>query len=96
MEEKTVAQMQAELRDFYFKKVKPNLDWMNKQRGRKRLGTIAVMFIVFGVGILFSLSSLVINEVPFGLFAGVGFILTGCIILYFNKGTVKSSSKYSR
>ena len=94
MEEKTVAQMQAELRDFYFKKVKPNLDWMNKQRGRKRLGTIAVMFIVFGVGILFSLSSLVINEVPFGLFAGVGFILTGCIILYFNKGTVKSSSKY--
>ena len=82
MEEKTVAQMRSELRDFYFKKVKPNLDWMNKQRGRKRIGTIAAMFMVSGVA-CFSLGNLNVDGVYVGVVAAFSLIAIGIVISLF-------------
>ena len=82
MEEKSIAQMQAELRDFYFKKVKPNLDWMNKQRGRKRIGTIAAMFMVSGVA-CFSLGNLNVDGVYVGVVAAFSLIAIGIVISLF-------------
>ena len=82
MEEKTVAQMRSELGDFYFKKVKPNLDWMNKQRGRKRIGTIAAMFMVSGVA-CFSLGNLNVDGVYVGVVAAFSLIAIGIVISLF-------------
>ena len=48
MTEKSVAQMRAELRDFYFKKIKPNLETINRNRRISRLDTISVFCILGG------------------------------------------------
>ena len=79
MTEKSVAQMRAELKDFYFKKVKPNIGWMNKQRGRKRIGTIAAMFMVSGVA-CFSFGNLNVDGVYVGVVAAFSLIAIGFVI----------------
>ena len=48
MTEKTVAQMRAELRDFYFQKIKPNLETINRNRRISRLDAISVFCILGG------------------------------------------------
>lgn len=53
MEEKNVAQMRAELRDFYFKKIKPNLETLNKQRKKKRMDVFALILILSGFSLFF-------------------------------------------
>lgn len=82
MDEKTPAQMRAELREFYFKKVKPNLGWMNKQRFRKRIGTIAAMFMVSGFA-CFSFGNLNVNGVYVAMIAGFSLIAIGIVISLF-------------
>lgn len=65
--EKDIAQMRAELMDFYFKNVKPNLESLNKQRKeslRTYLATVMILlgFILapFGIGFLFIIAGVMV------------------------------------
>lgn len=48
MEEKSIAQMQKELKEFYFKNVKSNLDNINRQRRKNTLYYYATIMILSG------------------------------------------------
>lgn len=72
MEEKNIAQMRAELRDFYFNKVKPQLSGMNERRRKNAASVHAVMLLLAGF--------VLINIIPP---LGVILVLAGMFMLIF-------------
>lgn len=51
--EKDIAQMRAELRDFYFKNVKPNLADLNKRRKKNLIAYYGMVMILLGFIVVF-------------------------------------------
>ena len=46
MEEKSIAQMKKELQEFYFKKVKNNLQDINRIRKHENINSIYMFFLI--------------------------------------------------
>ncbi len=86
MEEKNVAQMRAELRDFYFKKIKPNLETLNKQRKKKRMDVFALILILSGFSLFFLVGSLKINGISLVLLPIFCLVLGTVILMLNHKG----------
>lgn len=86
MEEKNVAQMRNELREFYFKKVKPNLEYLNKQRKKKRVDVFAIILILLGFALFFLVGSLKINGTSLIIFPIISFCLGTVILMLNHKG----------
>lgn len=86
MEEKNVAQMRAELRDFYFKKIKPNLETLNKQRKKKRMDVFALILILSGFSLFFLVGSLKINGISLVLLPIFCLVLGAAILILNHKG----------
>lgn len=86
MEEKNVAQMRAELRDFYFKKIKPNLETLNKQRKKKRVDVFALILILSGFSLFFLVGSLKINGTSLVLLPIFCLVLGTVILMLNHKG----------
>lgn len=83
MEEKTVAQMRSELRDFYFKKVKPNLETLNKKRKKKRADVFALILILTGFALFFLIGNVKINEFSLAILPVIC-LVSGAIVLMLN------------
>ncbi len=89
MEEKSIAQMKKELQDFYFKKVKNNLDKINHTRIYENVNSILLfllMLSIFGI-MVFGFFNIEIPAICCFVFA---FLFTGLII--FHNRNVKSAS----
>lgn len=85
MEEKNVAQMRAELRDFYFKKIKPNLETINRTRRISRLDAIGVFCIFGGFAWCMVFGMLKIEGAENLPLAGLILIVFGVLISMFTK-----------
>ena len=87
MEEKTVAQMRSELRDFYFKKVKPNLETLNKKRKKKRADVFALILILTGFALFFLIGNIKINEFSLAILPVIC-LVSGAIVLMLIYGKI--------
>lgn len=83
MEEKSISQMREELRDFYFKKVKPNLETLNKKRKKSRIDLVALVLILIGFAIFFSIGGLKINGVSLVILPVICLVV-GAMVLMLN------------
>ena len=89
MEEKTVAQMRAELRDFYFKNIKPNLTSINKSRRSNSVDVYAILSFLIGFALICMLGNIKILEYDCAII-GLPFIIIGILLLFINnKGKSK-------
>ncbi len=89
MEEKTVAQMRAELRDFYFKNIKPNLTSINKSRRSNLVDVYAILSFLIGFALICMLGNIKILEYDCAII-GLPFIIIGILLLFINnKGKSK-------
>lgn len=86
MEEKSISQMRSELRDFYFKKIKPNLETLNKQRKKKRVDVFALILILSGFSLFFLVGSLKINGTSLVLLPIFCLVLGTVILMLNHKG----------
>ena len=56
MEEKSVSQMRKELQEFYFTKVRSNLDKINKIRKHEKVNAISAFCLILGIIGLFGIN----------------------------------------
>ena len=89
MEEKTVAQMRAELRDFYFKNIKPNLTSINKSRRSNSVNVVGFLTLLTGFAWIGLFGKVTISGKNYA-FIGIPLIIAGIIIMIVN--SKKSSS----
>ena len=85
MEEKSISQMKSELRDFYFKKIKPNLETINRTRRISRLDAIGVFCIFGGFAWCMVFGMLKIEGAENLPLAGLILIVFGVLISMFTK-----------
>lgn len=81
--EKDIAQMRAELRDFYFKNVKPNLADLNKRRKKNSIAYYGLVMILLGFIVVF-----------FSIVIGLFLIIAGFAIAMF-LGKEEQTSAFS-
>ncbi len=86
MTEKTVAQMRAELRDFYFQKVKPNLEDLNKKRIKNRADVLALILMLTGFSLFFLVAGITINGVSLAILPVIFLVLGAMILMLNHKG----------
>ncbi len=86
MEEKNVAQMRAELRDFYLKKIKPNLETLNRQRRKSRIDILSLILILSGFSLFFLVGSFKINGISLVLLPIFCLVLGAAILILNHKG----------
>ena len=92
MEEKSISQMKSELRDFYFKKIKPNLETINRTRRISRLDAIGVFCIFGGFAWCMVFGMLKIEGAENLPLAGLILIVFGVLISMFTKYKKGSSA----
>ena len=91
MEEKSVLQMRKELQEFYFTKVRSNLDKINKIRKHEKVNAISAFCLIlgiiglFGINLTSFISEIIVAFLPEELsfikgIIGVGYPVI-CIIL---------------
>lgn len=85
MEEKSISQMKSELRDFYFKKIKPNLETINRTRRISRIDAIGVFCILGGFAWCMVFGILKIEGAEHLPLAGFILIIFGVFISLFTK-----------
>lgn len=89
MDEKTQAQMRAELREFYFNKVKPNLEKINKSRRSNSINVYAILSFLTGFALICLLGNIKVSGHDYAII-GLPFIIIGVLILIINnKGNSK-------